>query len=698
MSLAEGALAALQTGQQFYQNRYNQNTQRAALQIDREQQDIRNAAERERQETLSYKNVMGDIFAHRGDVSSPWNTQDWEKLQSERPDLLAQLANIGNEDYRYFTNEQGERVGAELSGFNREEDDQGNVSYVPMMRRKDNGVIAPMTENRSADPNDTVVRLSADEFNNEMNARYQAGITRDGFVDNQSALLAGASSLENATDQISQARLRQGILSAAVEQGATNDPAAASDFYYTVNQTNDVDQLVRIYESQGGNAEELLAQARAEAETQWNESSAASDPQAVTQEDIDAYREGQDPRSRLNRAGLSDDEIRATLEAPSVSQAEIDAYREGVPPRQRRATARMSDDEIRDRLIEKKSTFIQRRQQAVAEERQSAFDAETMPDFNLSPESVREAILSNTEVPTQQQQVAVSNVLSERGISNEDELVQRAQQGQISPTDQRMIAWVMASTHSGSSSEKAALAQNLINRMERGDMDVGVAQQASIESARDQIALAGRNYLLNLDKFRLESGQYNSEAAQLVAESSENLLISAGKIVGFMDEDGTPTDANPKLGEEQALQLARLLPGANIRFRTDLDSGASPQVINAHLRGLNGVTSLYLQAMAGDNKYGMFNSEFWADFLRPDAPNRLDDFDLRNIQFGPNVVNGQPTSFAYVDDQGIRGQTISFAEVREDSQPLFNTLYYAAQANVIGAGSARDAALYAAPR
>ena len=179
MSLLEGSLAALKTGQQTFANQYDKNRQREALKINREQQDIANTKENERLQLKGARETLGNIAQHTGNVTEE---QDWAKLYEERPELIVNLSNQRPE-FNVFTKADGTEERAELVGYDKRGD-----FYIPMVKRADTGEIVPMTAQRTELSGDNVVQLTQAQFNDHLKSRWAGGISKGALRDNDGIL------------------------------------------------------------------------------------------------------------------------------------------------------------------------------------------------------------------------------------------------------------------------------------------------------------------------------------------------------------------------------------------------------------------------------------------------------------------------------------------------------------------------------
>ena len=267
MSLLAGSLAALQTGQQTFANQYDKNRQREALKINREQQDNYNADAARIARKDKARTTVGNINAAIGS-GKEWNKTDGLTLLEQRPDLAVEMFNDdASQEYRKFTNENGETVGSTVVRVDKNADG----SYTPMVERFDTKEIVPMTVGRSAENTD-VVKLSPEDVENTINSRYQAAIT-DGGLENTSSFLSTA-------ENIVANRAKQQALDLATQKIQNQD--ARAQFYQQINnidieEEGAIDALLDVYKSVGGDPEALKAEGQATANAIFAEKLEASD-------------------------------------------------------------------------------------------------------------------------------------------------------------------------------------------------------------------------------------------------------------------------------------------------------------------------------------------------------------------------------------------------------------------------------------
>ena len=262
MSLLEGSLAALKTGQQTFANQYDKNRQREALKINREQQDIANTKENERLQLKGARETLGNIAQHTGNVTEE---QDWAKLYEERPELIVNLSNQRPE-FNVFTKADGTEERAELVGYDKRGD-----FYIPMVKRADTGEIVPMTAQRTELSGDNVVQLTQAQFNDHLKSRWAGGISKGALRDNDGILYTGAKTVSEYTTRAAAAQLRESSLD-IVGNDPNKSPAQKSAFYQVVNDTDDMDALKQVFTSLGGDVDALLAESDKAARLEWEAS------------------------------------------------------------------------------------------------------------------------------------------------------------------------------------------------------------------------------------------------------------------------------------------------------------------------------------------------------------------------------------------------------------------------------------------
>jgi len=722
MSLLEGSLAALQTGQQTFANQYDKRRQREALKINREQQDNYNAEAARIARKDKARSTVGNVNAAIGQ-GKEWNKTDGLALLEQRPELAIEMFNDdASQEYRKFTNENGETVGSTVVRVDKNADG----SYTPMVERFDTKEIVPMTVGRSAE-NTAVVKLSPEDVQNTINSRYQAAIT-DGGLENTSSFLSTAQG-------IVANRAKQASLDLATQKIVNQDERA--QFYQQINnidieEDGAVDALLSVFKSVGGDPEALKAEGQA----------AANEVFAQNLEKTDAFAEGS-LGERLQAAGVTREkwealtpeeqaEVAERLQAgqdksklfdETVGAVGARLYDLGTTPFEMAAEGfeslqkswlgrKLGMSEVTDfnnespnygERVEANEAAIRRESTPITADRIDAmYNPPTTktqpgrvpkgtgvggpaptpsdpviapPPFELTAENVRDAILKKTANPTDEQKTQINTFLKAKGIDNDAQLEAALKRGEINRQEGLMLGWVLGATAEGDTNVKAGIAQNIENLIDRGDQDVGTLQQAQLESAQAQGAAATSQAQTAYAKFQLENKRYDSTQAEALAQTGADAFLKIQQELGLMDENGEPTDNDFEANDSQTLKIARRIPG----FTKRLMRAQGPLEAEAGMVALNGMLGLYMQAKAASDPNGILSGENFKDIFRPE-PNGSIDFDANNVRVAEKNASGNVTKIAYVRD-GVLSQAVTVSDLKADEASVAGLLIAAAKKN-----------------
>lgn len=750
-SILDGALAALQTGQQVFNNQYNTNRQREQLKIAREQQDILNTEESERLRLKGYRETLGNIAQHTGNVTEE---QNWAKLFEERPDLIVNLSNQRPE-YNVFTKADGTEERAELVGY----DKRGDI-YVPMVKRFDTGEVVPMTGKRTELGKDNVVQLTQDEFNDHLKSRWEAGISKGALRDNDGVLYTGAKTLNEWTSKAFNSTLREASLD-IVGNDAERSPAQKSEFYKVINETDDIEALKKVYESLGGDVDALLVEADAAAAEAWAKSPQGQAEQKAKEDDNrtpisralnprNRRTVGKVMQTRMDILGITDPEEYDRYKAieKAVEDAGINAaggktgylfkrqsdeelarntaaenFYDVASNRLNTARAIFNDPELKkefDKLgplaffekYGKDMEQLAKPKTQPADPSQGGFvpkgttpgsrattstkpQIATRPPFELTEENIREAIRNQTEKPTQEQINTISAFLDSKGIETDAELVEATKKGEVAPEDARFVAYVMGMTHSGTSADKMALTQKLLNGMQFGDMDVGMQEASNMAYNQQQSAMNMASLELRYNKHRLDIQKYDNEQGRKIIEDTQDWANRLFAAVGYMKKNddgeyeaisGATFDGTAKQATDVQRLISQLIP--KLRQSKSLgdygvdangDPIPSPQS-QAYMDRLNPALNFYVQALAYDDDAGFFDGRFYKDFFRPNADGTT-DFDLKRIRIAEKGPNDSIRRIAYVDEDGVNSQEIDMSDIQSENPIIARLLAEAAMKN-----------------
>lgn len=724
MSLIQGSLAALQTGQQVFADQYNKNRQRESLQIAREQQDNQNRAANVLTRKDDARTLVGNINAAIGQ-GKEWNKTDGLQLLEQRPDLAVGMLNdAASEEYRKFKNEKGENVGATVVSVRKNQDG----SFTPMVERFDTKEVVPMTVGRSAENTD-VVKLRAETLENTLNARYQAAIT-DGGLENTSSLLS-------TTDALTAVRTKQEVLDVALEKIKDQDKRA--QFYaeitnIDIEEPGALDALLTVYKSMGFDPEVLKAEGQAKSNELFAEKLKAkggfpegSLAQRLQQSGVTAEKwasltpeeqaevaerltAGQNLSRRIDKtagrvgAALYDmgtlpfevtaqnwDIFKSSFVGRKLGLSEITEFPGPTPDffessraneaaigeQEKSITANRVDATLHGGAANTSASG----QKIVGKGTAGSIVSGTPdpvispPPFELTAENVREAIISKTADPSDEQITQMDTFLKSKGIDNDAQLEAAIEAGRVNRQEGLMLAWVVGATAAGDTNVKADLAQKIENALLRKDQNVGVLQQAQLESAQSQGAAATVRANTSVATYQLALQKYADTRAEAVATEFGAGLQKIQQDLGLIDEAGNPTDIDFEADEDQARIIARRIP----KFITKLKRLKGPLEAEAGMTALSGMISLYMQAKASSDPNGVLSGENFKDIFRAEPTGSI-DFDANNIRVAEKNSAGKVTKIAYVRD-GVLSQAVTVSDLAKDEASVASLLITAAEKN-----------------
>jgi len=734
MSILEGSLAALQTGQQVFADQYTKNRQRQGLKISREQQDNANEQQALIRRKDDARTLVGGINAHFGSMGKEWNKTDGLALLEDpqaKQFAISMLNDSAMEKYREFTNEKDQRVGANIVDVIKNEDG----SYTPMVKRSDTGEIVVMTEGRNADPMGNATKIDPTTMSGVLNSRYQAAVN-DGGLESTGSFLASAAA-------ITANMAKQDALDLAVTK--IDDQAQLSQFGLQINSIDieapgAMKALLDVFKSLGGDADALVAKGQARSDElflkeveegggypagslaerlvdngvtreKWN-GLTPEEKATVSERLSDGQSLGQlwDKTAGVIAAGTED-----AVSAPFKAAGQVwDAFKISFIGRKLGlseltdmpadspnyfAANEANDEEIaagRKDITQGRVDVMLNGQPASAQSTGGRTPkgtdvggpASTTPDpvisppsFTLTAENVQKAILEQTETPSEKQIATMDKFLKDRGIDNEAALAKAIEAGEINAQEGQMLAWVMGATAKGDTAVKAGVAQGISNLLNNGDQEVGTLQATQIRSAEAQGQAATRNAQTKLQDLQLKLQQYDMAAVGPMIESGDPVLLKMYQELGMIDKesttlaDATWTDTPFSGDEDDAVIISRLISG----FIPKLKNAQGGVSAAAGMDIINPMLSLYLQSKANADPGGLFDGETYKDFFRKDADGTI-DFDLNNVRVG-KTKNGKPTSIVYVDQEGVRSEALKVEDLQEDSKVIARLLITAAQKN-----------------
>lgn len=730
MSVWDGTLAALTTAKNVTDQQYNRNRQRVSLGIAREQQDILNQQHLNKQRKVDAQSTIGKIDAYLGARTTAWNQTDSDKLIDGRMDIVVDMFNNSPTAQSILRSEldDGTKVPAKITRFI----DNGNGTYGAMVMLEGAREEVPLTEARNADGESMAVVFDREDLKKHVTSRYQEAVALGGN-ENTATMMSSREALQAL-------EAKQAVLDAATVQISKQSDlsAFASEIdKIDVEEPGALEALLGAYKAIGGDEKELRETSEANALEAWKKANppqkgaeegdqypAGSLAQRLTDEGltkerwnelsqeekdivVDRLNSGQDlsriwdatagriaastsdvfsaPGKAIGSAydsfktsgvgrffGMSDiDEFAKDSpnysEAKEANEAEIDQQR--VPVTAERVTQMFegSPEEPSQGGQVPKGTGVSGRQVTYND------PVIAPPPFELTAENVKQAILSQTTEPTEEQKQGIKTFLQNRGIDTEAQLEEAVKKGEVNREELEMMAWVLGSTAEGSTKEKAALAQKIENLAFRGDQSVGTLQQAQLDSARAQGEAALRTAQVKRDELNFKLQKFDIEAIPAILKAGDASLEKVYAIMGAKVDGEWSTEGFKGNYDEAALKIGREISAfiPKIKLAQGGTSGA------AGMQYLNLMLDQYLQAKVNSD-VGQFGEKY-ADFFRKDADGSF-SFDLSAVRIG-QMKNGKPSVISYVDQEGVRSESVNIEDLQKDSKIVANLLVKAALAN-----------------
>ena len=703
MSYGQGVLQGLDMYRDFSQQRRANQRNDAALKIAREQQDIANYNQKQVEKGVTAKETVAAIDGYLGGegIGKEWRTRDWDRLQTEKPELIAMLAN-SLPGFTKFIDENGDNIQGEIVGFNKEQDaNTGETVYVPQVKRFDTEQVLPMTQGRSADPSDPIVILSEDDFKEKLDGLWQVA-TANGGLENRNTYGATRKRVHSAAeekiirDHETSSYIKAGVLQ-TVENDGSITPQARTEFADLVLGINDPQELIKIAEAQGIDVSGLVAEGQAAADAQIGATAPEGSLEkllidhGVTREVwetadkerrtmlLERINATQDLDSLLDktfgRAGAKIDELtssgfdRIANIGNDIAESRVGRYF---------GLSKLTDDPAPTRkntaVAEKEEEIKRQEATHTAEDISNAFT--TPPPFELTAENLQKAILDGTNKPTAEQQNEMVSFLGSKGIKTMADFERQVLENKLKDNDAKMVAFIAAMSHEGTASQKDAVAQKMLNLIERGSQDTGQVQQAQMDGAKAARRTAQYTAETARKELQIQIDNADDERTLNILKDAENLYNTVAQTAGLMDDEGNFTDDGFNATGDEARIMGREITkymGLNgLKAR-------GPKSLEAHLAGMKASVGLYVQALANDDKNDFFSKENMLDFFRPDAVG-AQSFDLRQLRVG-SVKDGKPQSIAYVGPDGVVSQTVPLAEIQREHPQLARIVLTAAEAN-----------------
>ena len=474
-------------------------------------------------------NAAGDYVTFSGGDGALADV-DTARLFSERKDLIVNALNL-DPRYNMATDEKGNRIQTQVSDVIQNSDG----SFSAIVTRPD-GRQAPLTENRTAQDDDVVVKMDFDDFDSIITNRINSGIGR-GALENTASYM-------RYQGKANKVMLQDALLDRGAET-LSDDNAAMAQFFGLVNTSDEktlrtmaADMGIDVSKIEQEVADEIAAKQRAQnpEPKRYSITPARGNKILKIQEQIEAER-AKLGTSGGNRAAANIGRLKKQL-----NQEQDDLYKNHPDyialKEEARGLIGVQTKEARARKKEIETKLLQETRDGIIASVQDSdkvlANLKGQPDpVPLNAEQLRAAIEDGTTEVTPDQITSMRQYLQDKNVRSVDDI------RKLPTAEQLQVALVASATQSGTNGERAEYFQQTINQLQRGARDYTLGQQIDDEMAGDSNAISagrlrqsGLDYRLKLAKFRKE---LRDEAGSAGIEASK---LSEGVIQSIIDKDG----------------------------------------------------------------------------------------------------------------------------------------------------------------
>jgi len=273
------------------------------------------------------------------------------------------------------------------------------------------------------------------------------------------------------------------------------------------------------------------------------------------------------------------------------------------------------------------------------------------PPFELTRDSVIEAITDQAKQPTQQQRMDMVQFLKDRGIVTDEKFREGIADGTL-PSDEALAAiWTAASFSPGTPAERVARAQELTNLAARGDTKVGVSQQNTMDEKV-------------LSREATTSNARITAAAKV--DAAELTEAKSGSEAYFNTYQAAIAGKEPS--PELSTTVSRTLPGVMRKLKQSKSIEAKREYLSA----INPALSTILQGNAV--KEGIWD-KFTGLFSDDVDLGQVSDFNLEFVRMGDD------NSIVYAPPGGQAGKPVPLSLLMDTDANVAKLLTLAAQIN-----------------
>lgn len=490
-------------------------------------------------------NAAGDYVTFSGGDGALADV-DTARLFSERKDLVINALNL-DPRYNMATDEKGNSIQTQVSDVIQNNDG----SFSAIVTRPD-GRQVPLTENRTAQDDDVVVKMDFDDFDSIITNRVNSGI--------------GRGSLENTASYMRyQGKANKVMLQdALLDRGAetlSDDNAAMAQFFGLVNTSDEktlrtmaADMGIDVSKIEQEVADEIAAKQEAQnpQPKRYSITPARGNKILKIQEQIEAER-AKLGTSGGNRAAANIGRLKKQL-----NQEQDDLYKNHPDyialKEEARGLVGVQTKEARARKKEIETKLLQETRDGIISSVQDSdkvlANLKGQPDpVPLNAEQLRAAIKDGTTEVTPDQITSMRQYLQDKNVQSVDDI------RKLPTAEQLQVALVASATQSGTNDDRAKYFQATMNQLQRGARDYTLAQQIDDEMTGDSNAISagrlrqsGLDYRLKLAKFRKElrdeAGSAGIEASKLSEKVIQSIIDEDGNFVTGEDFNETQAQMN----------------------------------------------------------------------------------------------------------------------------------------------------------
>ena len=589
------------------------------------------------------QNLLGDI-----DIAGNYVTYDTTgdgqiakvdvpRLMKERPDLALAALNM-DPAYNQATDEKGRRIQTEVSDIVVNEDG----SYSAFVTRPD-GRQVPLTQNRTAQGDDVVVKLDPNEFNQVVTNTYLRGITRGGKEN--------AGSYLRDQGQVNKVLLQETILDQAADKLAA-DNSAMANFYRIVNLSDE--QGLRNIAADFGvditGLETQKADDERAAELKAREDLPTINP--ATRSKLESLkRQLADEQKKLGTSGGNEASRNVGRLKNQIKKTERDLIRNHPDfvalQDEARSLRGVQTKEARARKSEIENKLLRETKERILESAKSMdtvmAELKTGDTVPLTAAELRAEIEKGTVEVTPEKMAKMRRYLNENGVTTVEDM------RKLPSAKQLEVALIASVGQCKTNQERAEAFQKQLNLLQRGSMDYTRPMEVDDQQTSITSQISAANLTRNL----------KADARNLDKDSNAAVIASAKEAEGIISQ--ILTNDNRFTFDDQILGS-----GVKAKVSAAMDALVSKA---AQMRGperaayqravLNALIP-YVAAEAEERQGSVFNPLNWADQLGDFFTRDSNFFQVGGMQdrikINTEVVNGKTLakSITFLDNTGAK--------------------------------------------